>query len=57
MWVESMSRAVKAGSPVIAEQTSVGPMQSSTRSWEHSTTLTNGNMYSAFAMSGSGLAQ
>ena len=46
-----------AGLSVIAEQTSVEPIFSSIVAWGHSTTLTNGNMYSALAISGSGDVQ
>ena len=57
MWVQSISRRWKASSSVMAEQTSVGPIASSILACGHSTTLTNGNMYSALAISGSGLVQ
>ena len=51
------ARARNAGLQVIALQTSVGPIASSIFDFGHSTTVTNGNMYSFFAIAASGDSQ
>ena len=57
MCTASISRRRNSGLFVIAVQTSVGPIASSIFASGHSTTVTNGNMYSclAIAVSGDGL--
>src|SRR5678816_25453 len=50
MWVASVSWRAHVSLFVIAEQTKVGPIDSSILSCGHSTTVLNGNMYSFLAM-------
>ena len=56
MWTQSPALAMNDSSAVMTVPTNVGPIRRSISACGHSTTLTNGNMYSFNATSRSGLS-